>query len=361
MLCGGSATVIGSSQWVSALWGYFVGVMVALQSFVFGRSVAFALSRRFNPLNAKEADLIMDKKEIGVLVDRELPDFERRYLYNLILDDGQDPVAAFEQQMKEDARQHSTNLHKYGEDVYQPVFDDHIHHLQEWKKTTQQHRHMASPYRAMLEAIEKNILLEHEEPRQELLEVARDAGWNVKALRNWTAALDKEAVNQLNETTEEEMDEEAKVVEMNFWSQDTSVEYLANGFAFLLFSALFVWGAINYDKKDEVSINYRNQYLSALLSPLGSLVRYYLSRLNGSIKRRRWEWLPVGTLLANMIAVVVSALMEGLMHTLDTDSILTISFLEAIKVGFAGSLSTVSTFAAESVGLLRALPRYFWG
>jgi fluoride ion exporter CrcB/FEX len=62
-----------------------------------------------------------------------------------------------------------------------------------------------------------------------------------------------------------------------------------------------------------------------------------------------------------MIAVVISAVMQALMHVVNPDSYLALSFFEAIKVGFAGSLSTVSTFVAETDGLLKALPRYFWG
>ncbi|KAL3907127.1 MAG: hypothetical protein SGARI_003690 [Bacillariaceae sp.] len=194
MICGGSATEIGSSQWISALWGYAVGLAVALQSFMFGKSVAFALSRRFNPYQAKEADLIMDKKEIGIQVDRELPDFERRFIYNLVLDDGKDPVEDFERQMAEDAKNNPSKLQRYGDDVYQPAFDDHIHHLQAWRDTALKHHHMASPYAHLHEDIEKKILLEREEPREELLEVARDAGWNVEALHNWTAALDEHSI-----------------------------------------------------------------------------------------------------------------------------------------------------------------------
>jgi fluoride ion exporter CrcB/FEX len=362
MICGGSATEIGSSQWVSAFWGYLVGLFVALESFVLGKSVAFALSRRFNPQEAKEADLIMDKREMGVMVDRELPDFERRYLYNIILDEEKNSAENFERQMAEEEEKNPSILQRYGNDVYQPLFDDHIHHLQEWKENTQQHRHMASPYLHLLHTIEKNVLLEREEPRQELLDIARDAGWNVNALRKWTAALDEDGTNHLNESIEEEMDLEAKEFNETLWNSDHSIlEFLSNGIAFMLFSGLFIWGAVIYDKMDPVSINFRNQFMSALFSPFGTFVRWYLSSLNGSIKRRRWEWLPIGTLLANILAVVVSALMQGLLHTIDMDQYLARSFLEAIKVGFAGSLSTMSTFAAETVGLFRALPRYFWG
>ncbi len=131
-------------------------------------------------------------------------------------------------------------------------------------------------------------------------------------------------------------------------------------FFFILFSGLFIWGAVRSSGSDPATITYRNQFLAALLSPFGTLMRWYLSSLNGSIKSTSLEWLPIGTLLANMIAVVVSALMQGVIHLFQPDDLVS-SFSQAIKVGFAGSLSTVSTFAAETIGLLRALPRHYWG
>jgi len=90
MLCGGRrATALGYSQWMSALWGYLVGIYAALQSYQFGVAVAFALSRWYNPHLAREADRIIDKKAIGVLIHRDLPDFERRFLHSIVLESNQ--------------------------------------------------------------------------------------------------------------------------------------------------------------------------------------------------------------------------------------------------------------------------------
>jgi fluoride ion exporter CrcB/FEX len=327
---------------VSALFGYLVGLFVALQSFLLGRSIAYAISRRLNPSLAEEADVISDQKEIGILVNTDLPDFERRYLYDIVLEDEVDVEGL------PAGQQNEPPLQAYGKDVYQNHFEHHIQHLKAWKQSTDGHRHVSPSYVAALQVIETNILLNREEPRDDLLLMARDAGWNIRALREWTVA----------------MYEHDKDITQEFaWNIDgpSATEVSLTVFTFLLLTALLIWGFLFYDGTDPVSRNYRNQFLSALFSPFGTFLRWYLSRLNGSIESGRFEWLPVGTFLANMIAVVISALMQALMHVVNSDMYLALSFFEAIKVGFAGSLSTVSTFAAETDGLLKALPRYFWG
>jgi fluoride ion exporter CrcB/FEX len=360
MICGGSATAIGSSQWISSLFGYFVGLFVALHSFLLGKSIAIAIGRRYNPHLAREADAVMDKIEMGILVNRDLPDFERRYLHDIVVEGKDRQLTPQLGQQKSDDTDDSSGsiLRSYGNDIYQSYFDDHVHHIQVWKESSDQHRNVSSPYAPFLQSIETTLIVNRQEPHQHLLETARDAGWNVSALRKWVIAMDDEedmAAETITPETKEEM--------RNFWNGHTSVAERALNFSlFLVLTGLFIWGAIHFNDNDHVSVNYRNQFLSALLSPLGTFVRWYLSSYNGKIQNRQWEWLPVGTLLANLIACVLSALAQGVLHTLDPVSRrLATSFTIAIKVGFAGSMSTVSTFAAETIGLFRALPRYFWG
>jgi fluoride ion exporter CrcB/FEX len=60
-----------------------------------------------------------------------------------------------------------------------------------------------------------------------------------------------------------------------------------------------------------------------------------------------------------MLASALSCLLAAL--SLRIDGQLALTFLRAISSGFAGSLSTVSTLAAESVALLQALPQHAYG
>jgi fluoride ion exporter CrcB/FEX len=390
MLCGSNrATALGYSQWMSALWGYVVGFYASIQSFQFGAAVSSAISRWRNPHLAKEADRIVDKKAIGVVIHRELPDFERRFLHAIVL----------EKQYKDETNKYGgENLLKYGENSYKSYYDDHIHHLQGWKETTDDHRNgrlgifddFSNNYISELHEIEKNLLVQRIEPRQELLEIARDAGWDVMALRDWTstviledhaAEVAKREGKKSSSTKEKnidssESDTDTHIEDSNFVKSFSSVaEVSITLFCFLLVTVLLVTGFIYYNNRAEestvditdptridpvIAANYRAQFLSSLMAPLGTYLRWYLSRLNGSIRSKNWEWLPIGTLMANLFASSVSAMCAAILLSFDSQS-LEGAFFKAFQSGFAGCCSTVSTFASETTGLLRALPRAFWG
>mmetsp|Transcript_74 Transcript_74/g.187 ORF Transcript_74/g.187 Transcript_74/m.187 type:complete len:337 (-) Transcript_74:13-1023(-) len=148
--------------------------------------------------------------------------------------------------------------------------------------------------------------------------------------------------------------------------------------------ALFVVGDVVYDNNF-----YRTMWMNCLTSPLGAIMRWRLSQWNMVVvapimssndhdttsdrKNRRpfknlwtsmscrclaqqcrnlWQqrpdWIPWGTLLANLLAVAISVLAEALhvKHGSTSGSWLS-CFLSALGTGFAGSLSTVSTFIKE--------------
>lgn len=110
--------------------------------------------------------------------------------------------------------------------------------------------------------------------------------------------------------------------------------------------------AFAYGDAVKGSLVYRKMWMATLLSPLGSVLRWRLSELN--YRKRGWigfEWLPWGTFAANIVAVMISAFTESLdSHVIDADDA---AFdwlspaLQALGVGFAGSLSTMSTLVHE--------------
>lgn len=83
--------------------------------------------------------------------------------------------------------------------------------------------------------------------------------------------------------------------------------------------------------------------LSLLFCPAGVLSRWRLSKLN---KGPRLGALPLGTLLANLLAAAVLGLVDGAAEAMDPGS-LRRHVLDALGVGLCGSLSTVSTLIQE--------------
>jgi fluoride ion exporter CrcB/FEX len=116
---------------------------------------------------------------------------------------------------------------------------------------------------------------------------------------------------------------------------------------------------------------YKGMTLLWLLSPVGSLLRWRLSNLNrknrGMVITISPDWIPWGTLIANLLATVLSACMEGLSNRYFSGDNPTFTnqwvnaMLFALRTGVAGSLSTVSTMVKESVLLSEDHPGHARG
>jgi fluoride ion exporter CrcB/FEX len=293
MICDGKGTVL-HSQWVSALFGYALGWMAAVESYRAGRDLAVGIHRRTNPDLQREADTGK-----GLVINRDLPDVERRYLHDLLENDSQGDLSQ----------------------------------LQRWKETSHDDRNGRK--QEELFAIERAILVDNETPGKSLMELADVAGWDVTALKNWKNA----------QVSEKEASDANELCNAN--------ELSLNLLLYLVATGLLVWGAIS------VTGSVRTYCIATLLAPFGTILRWRLSRLNGSITNPRWEWFPIGTYTANMLASTLSCLLAAL--SVGTESQLALTFLNAISSGFAGSLSTVSTFVVEIVELLRSLPQHARG
>ena len=102
---------------------------------------------------------------------------------------------------------------------------------------------------------------------------------------------------------------------------------------------------------------YKSMTLLWVLSPVGSLLRWKLSSLNKKKITNSLDWIPWGTLTANLLASVLSSCMEGLSNRYfggdnpASKNQWVDAMLFALKTGVAGSLSTVSTVVKESVHL----------
>lgn len=104
---------------------------------------------------------------------------------------------------------------------------------------------------------------------------------------------------------------------------------------------------------------YRRMWLTCICTPLGALLRHQLKHGLPSSVHIQW-----GTWTANVVGAMLSVLLQALavQYLADFDDSSYVSCLVwALRVGFAGSLSTVSTFVKELVSLERLLNRYLYG
>ena len=89
----------------------------------------------------------------------------------------------------------------------------------------------------------------------------------------------------------------------------------------------------------------RQQWFALLFAPFGCVLRWLLSKLNTK-EYPILPWFPFGTFAANMIACCIDFIIGGLTNRYSL-GYWPMVILPAIRVGYAGSLSTVSTFIAE--------------
>jgi len=114
---------------------------------------------------------------------------------------------------------------------------------------------------------------------------------------------------------------------------------------------------------------FQKMWLCCLLAPFGTIFRWKLSALNNPQNKviepiimalKLPSWIPYGTLFANILGSIFSIIAVGILDRLaiqgkvqslqsihNIQGQLLLSVLGALKTGFAGCLSTVSTFVTE--------------
>lgn len=110
-------------------------------------------------------------------------------------------------------------------------------------------------------------------------------------------------------------------------------------------------------------------WLSAIFSPPGALLRWSLAtRWNGVALRQGLDWLYLGTFAANILASIISIVIQAIELRYFRGTGVqdwSLSVIIAIRVGGAGSLSTVSTLVKEFHDIASQYPNhakpYYYG
>jgi fluoride ion exporter CrcB/FEX len=321
-----------ATQLWTALFGYIIGMETALGSFVFGCAVARALHQHVCPALAEEADASRRRREQGWYLNRHLPDTERRFLHEIE-----------ESQNDQSSSYFAASSAKRMDSLLQ------------WRTSTREARRVGSSYLSTLVEIETALLIQYH-PKTTLSHsaesVAQAQGWALESL--WDYVRDKE-LDEVQELHSLPGVPAARASQAPFWVQLPFVATLLG-----LVLGLLLTGLIVVRADTAMSNTYRTMIFAMLIAPSGALVRWILSSWNGTcpLLPVAWRWLPAGTFIANVIGSIVSIVsvaVEYRLHNGDYDvtAFWATGSLRAVKIGFAGCLTTVSTFVAEINGYLR--------
>jgi CrcB protein len=99
----------------------------------------------------------------------------------------------------------------------------------------------------------------------------------------------------------------------------------------------------------------RGIWLSTLFAPFGCIGRWTLGKLNYSLPGNRWDWLPLGTLVANWSGAIIDFVLMSIQIRVNP-SYWGSLVLQSVETGFCGCLTTVSTLAAETMNLADLIP-----
>ncbi|CAB9497165.1 expressed unknown protein [Seminavis robusta] len=298
-----------SSQFMKAMFGYLIGMETALGSYVFGTTVAKWLHRLVNPALAAEADAMRERQREGVFINRELPETERRFLHRL--DFQYDSVVAG---------------------------NDSMAALLRWRESTSSARRVNHPLVDALYQIEKCVFCDHVAVPPDAELVAKQEGWDLEALHEWTH---RGRLARLPRTSSAGY---LLPYEHNQWYSVAVAGFFVGGIVLML-----ILGLIQVNEKEDYLITYRTMVYSLLFAPFGAFLRWQLSSLNGSFAiSSDMAWIPAGTLAANILGSLVSVTMTGLeFRNTEFQDFWVVGTLRAVRVGFAGCLTTVSTFVSE--------------
>lgn len=288
------------------LLGYLIGVETALASFMMGKNIAKYMHSQKNP--ALHQEMIETKKQqaCGVYINTELSDYERQFLSEFDMED-------------------------YSIRLSNPMAQ---WHLEQWRESTKEARRVGNRMLPLLTDIEYQAFVLDEEIDEEYRSLALAEKWDMEALKKWRVAKrDMGMHTKRNEAT--------KGFRFIYAFNITILI-----FAGLIAALFLIKGDDNY------SITYREMISSALCAPIGSLLRWRMLVWNG--KWVKYSWFPLGSFLANFLGCLVSSICIGMDYRMNgSNNLLLIGTIRSLKVGFAGSLSTISAFVTEFANMLK--------
>ena len=328
-----------------ALFGYIIGMETAIGSYVFGRTVAWWLHQWVNPELAKEQKaLSIRETKHGIAINRELPLVERRYLHGI--------SEADSSAIPSDTDSNSNSSSSTPLSPVSTLTEEELAPLRRWRESTKEARRVESGISGTLLGLETSLIARKEVLTNELRETANCHDWDIDGLMEWLSKRQQGHLDPLSLT--QSISLTASGVSETLGEEDT-VWYSAPAAGLLLAICLMILVVLvlHWDAKTAYEITYRTMAYSMFFATPGALLRWKLSAWNGKLgtlvpRFNRMSWLPIGTLAANVLGAMVSITMIAWEFNLaGTSGFWGIATVRAIKIGFSGCLSTVSTFVSE--------------
>lgn len=366
-----------STHVISSILGYIIGMETSLGSYTCGCSLARRLHRTINPIIAAEGDAMQKKQLEGIYINHNLPDYERKYLHQL-------------------------DMNHYKNPMEYTILDDNVQYLHSWRTSTEHIRRVNNPLVPILVEIETTILNEKcisyipKKLSKHFEDVARNEQWKIDDLYEWQIKklssttnnsssprllmTDQQRALSFSDNTDYKQFLYGNLDTIGLWDgyrqQLKFSKWLKLPLAITVLGiivSLLLVAVITLRDNTATTVTNRTMAYAMLFAPIGALLRWHLSRYNNNIKFAQYyghesmTWFPYGTFFANFIGSIVSIICIAIEYNCtkngyyyDNDSyydhtapFIVIGSLRAIRIGFSGCLTTVSTFVAETHNFMR--------
>ncbi|GKY94415.1 hypothetical protein MPSEU_000407300 [Mayamaea pseudoterrestris] len=310
----GTGSNLNTQIWL-ALLGYIVGMETAQGSFAAGKSLARFIHGYVNPTLVEEAQLVRVKREEGVYIHCELPDYERRVLLDLDME----PLSQT--------------------DEIVPLNTD---CLIQWRESTKSSRRVNNTLLPILVEIERAALILNVPIPKHAEAMARDEAWDIGALQAYVNEKSKLCSPTGLQSWSKMLLDKSNVAPSRWLTLPVASFVLWFIICSLAIAAVFL------SSDESTTRTYRTMALAMLVAPFGACLRWKLGALNGSLSQ--YPWFPLGTFTANVLGSLVSIICVALEYRMQESYLRDywiIAFVRVTRIGFAGCLSTVSTFCFE--------------
>jgi len=216
--------------------------------------------------------------------------------------------------------------------------------LERWRDSTRPARRVHHPLLPALVEIERAALVLNLPVPRDAAAVARAEGWDLEALQAWVDEKAKLcAPTGLNVWNKGFMEKTTAV--QSRWLTLPVASFILWFLVFVLVLTVFL-----LPSDEATARTYRTMIVAMLVAPLGACLRWRLGALNGSLST--CPWFPMGTFTANVVGSLISITCVALEFQIQKNYISNffwaVGVVRVIRIGFAGGLTTVSTFVAET-------------